>query len=558
MNFQKACLLLGLLGLTVVAFCLRVKNLDGQILGGDELHLLKVITDHSYKEIAGLVTETDFSIPMALFFKFLSQWFPLSEWSLRIIILLVGSLAPALIFLGARRFVPWQTAAILGIVIAVHPFFIFYSRFVRPYGICTVLNILVLILLDQWHGNHRKAWLGGAILIGAASSWLHLVSLTAVACLFGGALVRILCERPETQAAGIETASEGTTPGRWKKFLLCSLAGIACLILTLLLYSPGLSDIGGQIFQGKLGKGLLNDVVFWRNAAVLTGLPGEAPALLFAFLSLAGIIVFLVRKPGTMSFLLMFALLQPILIILIRPHLLEFSFVLARYLFYVLPIWLLFACLGWDFLLRSAGNRIAFMREGNLSLCLAGILGVLWLWSGPYHEVYGGINSYAHHNAYQTFSYRSNAQWKAAGEQHASVRLPSYYSKLGEGGLVLEGPPPENFFDNMVAFYQHFHGRPVKLLTSYDKFWGSSRLNLKNVIVLRGEGKVDFQGAELAIIHKQPMEEIKQFLNRYPSPQAESVYGEKIVSRLSELMEACCEPPVHEDQYLKVFRLPVR
>ena len=458
--------LLGLVALTVGAWVVRVRHLDGQLLGGDELHLLRVISARSYLDIAGLVTETDYSIPLALFAKALAALFPLGEWALRLPVLLVGSLAPAIFALGARRLTSPGSALLLGMVVAVHPFFIFYSRFVRPYGFCVVLLFVALVLLDRWLCDDRRRDLLGAVCLAAIASWLQLVSLIAAGWFFVATLAR-------AAGAGREAAGGATRRPQGQVLLLSALGGLACLAATLILLGPALSGIEQRVVQdnlgsGSLGEGAMRSEILWRNAAVLTGLPGKAPALLFLALALTGIFVLARRSPAKAIFLLIPAVGHPLTILILKPNLLAFSFVLARYVFYVLPIWLLFASVAVEWGFRLLSNRLGPGMGRYRDLVMPGTMAaacVVWLALGPYWRIYDGTSNYAHHNAYQTFAYLSHPRWQSTDLQSPNAPLPPFYRSLTEPGIsILEGPAPEGFFDNPAALYQHFHRRPIKLV----------------------------------------------------------------------------------------------
>ncbi|MBU0753922.1 MAG: glycosyltransferase family 39 protein [Planctomycetes bacterium] len=532
-----------LAALTAAAFGLRVRHLGTQILGGDELHVLKVISAHSFSEIFGLVKNTDFSIPLTLFYKGIASWSPLSEWSLRIPVLAVGSLVPALLVWGVRGILPFRVALLLGIVAASHPFFIFYSRYVRPYGICLFLLFLALVCLDRWQRGGKKGVLISASVLCALAAWFNLGSLVTAACLFAGALLRALLFKQES--------TEHQDVKKSRLLFGCLLAGIITLGLALLLYCPALAGIQENILAGKLGKGTITAEALWRNAAVLTGYPGKAGALLFLCFSILGAISLILKKRSFAAFILVPALGQPLLIFLLNPYLVDFSLVLARYLFNVLPMGLLLACVGVDALISSLAAAFKPL------LPAAGILGCgLWLCLGPYNEIYEADHVFTAHNAYQTYVYRESPFWIAAGHHDPATRLPPFYRNVREETLLLEGPAPEGFFNNMIAFYQHYHGRPVKLITTEDLFWGDPAFALDNVIVLRDGEELSLEQGALALVHKNALREISDFLHHKPSSSAQRVYSPKATQALIALLQNRYGPPIHEDDYLSVFRIP--
>ena len=76
------------------------------------------------------------------------------------------------------------------------------------------------------------------------------------------------------------------------------------------------------------------------------------------------------------------------------------------------------------------------------------------------------------------------------------------------------------------------------------------------VVVLRdGETAPDFKGATLAIVHKNVPRELLRYARRRANPNPQ-VYGPGRVAALSKLLRRHCGPPIHDDPYLQVFRIP--
>ncbi|MBU0755424.1 MAG: hypothetical protein KJ645_09810, partial [Planctomycetes bacterium] len=452
-------------------------------------------------------------------------------------------LTPALFVFGFQVFFPFRIAFLLGAVIASHPFFIFYSRYVRPYGICLALLCVIFVLLLKWQGSRKKSFLLGAALLSALSAWFSLVSLITTTCLFCAILLNVLFIKPDRSDKPASTKAHSVL---WLLF-----AGLITAGLTLLLYGPALSDLSEQAFEGKMGRGSINSDALWRNAAVLAGYPGKAAFVALVGLSVIGALSLIRRKPNLAGMILVPALGQPLLVFLLNPALLDFTFVTARYLFFVLPLWLLSAILGVDTL--GACLHPGFKKV--LPYLGVGFCGT-WLLMGPYHTIYNRENVYTHHNAYQTFFYGESAFWNDDSAQNDQTRFPAFYTKVQEEPLLLEGPAPVNFFDNMVAFYQHCHKRPVKLLATEDTFWGSSCFAFKNVIVLSNDTSFSFEKGAVAIVHKNGPKEIEEFLYRRPRPAASEVFSPQAVAILSAHLERLCGPPFYEDEYLRVYRVP--
>jgi len=408
-DLSAAALVAWLVAITAAAAALRLRHLGIQILGDDELHMLAAVTTRTLAELPETVRGNDFGIPLAMAYRAWSAWRPLDEWTLRAPMLACGVAAPALAVLLARRLVSARVALFLGMLLAVHPLFIFYSRYVRPYAVCLVLLLGATWLIDRWATERRRALLAGAACCSALACWCQPLAVIAVALLFGGALLAELL--PCRSAAGPSPA-EAPVPAAPRRPLAVVLGGTLALLLSLALFAPALPDLYRQFIVGKVGRGALDAEAVRRNAAVLAGLPGTVPALVFAALALAGAAL-LARRSGRRALLLVVpAVGQPLVILALQPAQLGGTLVLARYQFYVLPFWLLFAALALAWLARRAAGAFAAIsaRAGRSRafpaggpLLAAAFAAALWWW-GPCRDIYTADNACAHHDVFQTFA----------------------------------------------------------------------------------------------------------------------------------------------------------
>jgi len=556
---------IALVVITLLAAALRLRHLGLQILGDDELHLLVVVTTRTLREIPGTVIGYDFGIPLALLFRAWSSLTPLTEWTVRVPVLLCGIATPALAAGLAHRFVSRPVALLLALVIAVHPLFIFYSRTVRPYGICAALLLAAFLAMDAWQQSRRRAPLFGAVALSALACWCQPLAGTTVALLFAGAWL-------------VEWREDG------RRAAVC-VAACAALALTLLLYGPALGGVYEQFVVGKTGRGALEWQAVVRNAAVLTGMPGTLPALLFGACAVAGAVL-LVRRTGRRALLLLVpAACQPAVIVLLAPQGLEATLVLARYQFYVLPILLLCACLALAALAAAAGATAARAssrtapalaawlqpsRPGaqRAGLALAAFLACAWLLLGPYASIYTRDNAYTHHDLFQALQYRDDPAWIASRAQRADAPMHPFYKELAAEGagddvpLVVEWPPPMDYPRNYLPYAQAVHRRPMKLLVrppdkrSSDRWWNDERLALCNVVIARPDALARLPRGTLLVVHRNPPVEAGLFLAHVagwvpPSPEQAAAFEQVLAT-----LRAACGAPVFEDRHLQVFRAP--
>ena len=535
-----------LAALTLLAAALRLHGLGAQLLGDDETHLLTVVTSTPLRAIPGTVIGYDFSIPMACLMRAWSAFTPLDEWMLRTPTLLAGCLTPALAAVVLRRFVSPALALATGLALAVHPMFIFYSRYVRPYAICAALLLVVLWMLDRWAAAHRARSLAAAACAAALAAWFQPLALLPAALLLLALLALELRSRPAGRPLAVV------------------LAGAGALALTLACYAPSLLRSIDRSVAAKVGLGRIDGTAARSNLAVLAGVPGSLAAAVFVALVIAGAAL-LARRLGTRSLLLLLpAFGQPAAILLLRPAGLEDSQVLARYLFYALPLLLLFAVAALGAAARLVAARLparlASLATGARgATCGALLLASAWLAFGPYRDIYGSGSSFAHHNVFQTFRYRESPHYAAAlgGTQPSPVH-PYYDTLAAEGdrvSLVVEWPATLEWPLNYDYLRQARHHRPVKLLAERDQPWYvGPRLALQNVLDLDARADWRLPAGAVVVLHRNPMVEQYHFMLGQPVDHPPAPRLREAFAPTRAALAGLLGPPVFEDEFLTVFR----
>ena len=534
-----------LLATTAVALLLRLLHLDAQVLWGDEIHLLRILKQFF---LGGSLYQPGLEtyIPLAKVYQALGRVVNLDERALRAPIVLVGVVTPALVALGARRFVSTDAALLLGMLLAVHPLFVLYSRFVRPYGIDALLLLATLYLLDRWFASNRVATLAGAVVCAAVAAWLHLVALVTAGLVFLGALLRAWAE------------SSPDDPGaRARRVRSVLLAGVACLVLVTALFAPLLGGIRDHIVLGKVAQGEFGVGGVWIAAQMLTGSPGRVPALVFFGLVGTGLFL-LARRWRTHALLLLVpALGQPLAMAVIRPHLLQYPPVMARYHFYVLALWLLAAS---AVVVAAPRPLAAFGSQSEDAEDAEGAEGarfhpVRWtcaalvallFWLGPYRTIYTPFNAFAHSNHFQTFHHLSLQEPTPSRPCAPDPSVHAFYGRVSKDvPFVLEWPPQD---DVRYMAAQAVHCRPVKV--AYWNDWGPA-VDLRNVVQLPREADELAPGA-LVILHKDRIAPEGSESARAPSRDRQWL------AKLTQLLTQRCGSPLFEDEALAAFRIPER
>ena len=186
---------------------LRWYQLGTQILLDDEWHAINKLLHADAHDIATHFGFADYSIPLTLYFRFLYLHGGLTEWGMRLPMLLAG--------VGLLLAVPWiarasisrPTSAVWVGLMALSPMMVYHSRTARPYAITTLLCVVAIFAFRHWWQRDRQRWRWAALYVAAAflSGYLHLITLAfaLVPFLFYGVVALGDCAAPSRRAQGL-------------------------------------------------------------------------------------------------------------------------------------------------------------------------------------------------------------------------------------------------------------------------------------------------------------------------------------------------------------------
>ncbi len=526
-----------LVAMTLVGAALRLYGLGDQMLLGDELYTNWAVLVNDPADLPASVGRFDHSIPLTILFELIGHVTPVTEWMMRAPIVAFGIALPPLATLGARRFVGRDAALLLGFWLAVHPLFVFYGRFVRPYGIDTVLLMAVIVLLDRARTGARRADLAWAAVLGALAAWLHLLALLTAGLAFGGALLTSLLDARAARDA----------PSRLRPALGIVLAGIGCLALVMLLYLPALQGLGEHVVGDKIGDTPLGMRSVLDTLPLLAGLHGWGTGVAFAALGIAGLGV-LGHGLGRRSLVLLVpAIGQPLLVAVLEPTKVSYGPVFARYLIFVLPIWLLgiasLTTLGTRRLCRRVTRPAATAERGALTDAIAAAsIALLLLVAGPWSTIYAEPTSFAHSNYFQARGHLDGERrlfaWPPAhvARPHPTAMHAIYSTFANDAPLVVEWLPSNDAHYFALARAQMVHQRPVKIIPFRD--FGDA-FDLAREVSLEG-GLAELPAGAALIVHR---------------PRASGPGRIRFMKVVRTLREHFGEPRFDDDELL-AFRVP--
>jgi hypothetical protein len=481
----------------LVGAWLRLHQISEQIVADDEWHALHAALQMSCGQIVTHFGVSDHCIPLALYDRLLLLTVGLSELAMRLPVLAagIGSLIvmPALLrpWLGRSELTAFTW------LLAVSPLHIGFSRFARPYDITLLLTFAGVVAAWRWWSCGGPRWALLYLACAALAPWFHLSVLplsVAPLLVFGAA------------------AAVSRTLTRRRAGLLLAVGGALAAALALLLGPPLLVDL--PALTAKTRTPDEPGAHSWAWAAKLwsgTAEPGVLLALGAALL--VGALVLARAQPRFVAYLLTVVGLQAAAVVAVRPGLVNYYSILARYLLIVLPAAAVFVAVAVGALEARARRWLAALPQGTLAVFTAAGL----FWAGPLGLAYSGPNNWSNHHAYQHWypALQPRTFQRAAHDADRS----GFYARLGvlapAGSLrVVEAPWRSAWSRNTaLALTQHLHRQWVCIgfvgegqgQTRFSELArGDPRLRFRNFVHVGDSQALKARGVRLVIFHREP------------------------------------------------------
>jgi mannosyltransferase len=315
-----------LLGITLLAFALRLYHLSFQSLWRDEVDAI-LFAQRDLPAILATFVQPGQNGP--LYFLSLHFWLAAagtSEFALRFFSLLFGLLTVPLLYALGRRLLGTTAGLMAALLLAVSPYHVWYSQEGKMYALVVFLAILSLHLFSRALAENRWGWWLGYLAVTGLALYVHFFTPLLVLVALAWFLLSGRWRRP--------------TLGR----LALALAGLALIALPIVrwllpvLLTPAMT---GYPFYGL---GDMAAALFWAFSLGFRPQPGLLPLALFALLLLAG----LLPSPasggglgwGFLAAWLILPVLAVYLVSLSRPVFTD------RYLILILPAFVLLLAAG--------------------------------------------------------------------------------------------------------------------------------------------------------------------------------------------------------------------
>lgn len=510
---------------------LRCWQLGSQILIDDEWHAIQKLLYSGYAGIATHFGVADYSIPLTLYDRFLSLHGGLSEWRMRLPMLLSGiALIAVAPWLMRRRATP-AALATWSVLLAISPIMVYHSRTARPYAITTLLVFVAIVAFFEWWQRRERRWATAYVFATFLAGWLHLITLPYLLMPFafcaGTALLR-----------GRE---------RWRDLAHLLLFGvIVALPLAAALLPPLLNDMGALAAKSETGYVTVHSV--YRASMLALGVHQALPFTVLLALSGLGAWSWWRREAQFVAYVVTIVAVAAGAVMLAHPAWVQNPGTLARYLQPSLPFVLLFAAEGVAVVL----SRLALAVQAAIIVFAA----VALFYAGPMPGYLYWPNQLMGHPYFQ-------ADYDPAFNPYYTLLptgpVPSFYhrlSRLPAGSLMLvEAPWSIVSYQDPEQLYQAVHRQFVKIgmvapecgmPPAYGQYPETRDMRLREVrhlsAILRGEAK----GADFLVMH------LHAWPAYVPPPEWPDVRG------CLPLIEAKLGPAVYRDRDLEVFALSAK
>lgn len=445
-----------------IAVLTRFWNLADQVIGGDEVHAMRMALALPLGEILSTYHRADNCLPLTAWAKlWLLGGGELSEAVMRTPVLL-ASLAMVVVvplLLAVRRAAATGRpggaagpAGWLALLLAVWPAVALYGRVARPYAPAALFAWVAILSLAAWRlgqpaaGDRRArrdGWAAAAGLATGLAVWFHPLTVPLLASAYLWAAVDLWWR---------SGPRSGYRLSRSTRFAALSRLAVPPAVALLLLIGPAVPSLLA-VAEANRGIGASQSPNWLGAAKFLAGTASGAWVLVIGGLAGVGLLV-LWRRDRELAVSSAVAVGGQILgIVLVHPIGLASGLIFGRYLLFALPGFLLW--ISWALWWVAGGDRVARgARFGRLRPLFAASLLVGLVVAGPLWRPAYRHSSFVHHD-----------DWLEFGTFDPSLppnSLPELYRQLPADAVLLEVPMARSWRQlRLPPRYQLLHRRPV-------------------------------------------------------------------------------------------------
>jgi len=570
----RFAILIALVG--VLACFLRYRDITRQVPLDDEWHSL---TRSAVTPLADLATHyypRATSIPTNVYHRWLLEVWGWSELGLRLpTILSTLGTCVLLPWVALRLFASRWMAFASALLFAVSQFWILYGQSARPYSTFLLLLLAAYYLLERGLSDSSKVWIAwvGFAICGALAVYFHLYALPALA---SSAVVAAPYAIFKARRAGARwpTALRATLP------VVFGYALWTALVLALFAW-PLLNGLAKNLPAKEPATEY--GLQFWKHSVEIltsTRTPLVAVGLLCA--SLFGLWSLLRSNPRTVL-LLGFSLAATCLFTLVsRPRDFTVAMVMVRYniVAFLLYYFGLARCL--ELAVTWVGNRLRHrLQRGSAfawsALTFALLFSALLVDSPVVRDLRIAPNNFRLHVAFHEYysDWAPNKPFVSdavrPAERPLAAYIPPFYAKLAAEPhpcRVLEYPLQIGDDRNPFYFYQMIHGCEVVAGYSSANLIGQAlnlsehgeRMRFNRLLNVEDIARVRRKKVQYVIVHLNMLTEVRRLIPgvaERASRQQRNDLRSGEVRRILGRLERELGPPIHQDETMHVFRMPI-
>jgi hypothetical protein len=419
---------------------LRVYQLPSQIIADDEWHALYRAMIVNYSHIATHFGYADYSIPLTLYYKILSETVGLSEISMRLPSLIAGIFTPIVIPLLWRKHLDRNSYLFFVVMLTVSPLLIYFSRIARPYAITMLLSSTALVAAYRWWYELHNRWAIVYIFCTALAAYFHLASLlfTLVPVLICG-----------SHAIGSALVGD--------KVLLLRIIYLSFFLLAALavvvgppLYVDHVEFMSKGGVQSVKSHSLAGAVHLWA------GTGNHLLLLVLMFVGLIGLTTMWNTDRTWFAWCAICSVIMFISVVVSRSAGIDEAIVLARYAIPIVPVLLM--------VIANGASRIFQLAQEGMGRYFASIvLGVGLFFMGPLPDQTYYPNQFTGHMYFQS-EYRFHANPYRYLRPH---QIPEFYltlSQLQPASInIVVAPWRYEWHRVNQNFYQEKHRQNIKI-----------------------------------------------------------------------------------------------
>lgn len=422
-----------------VGIFLRCWQLVSQVLIDDEWHAIQKLLYSDYASIATHFGVADYSIPLTLYDRFLTFHGGLSEWKMRLPMLLSGVALIALAPWLMRRHATQATLATWSVLLAISPIMAYHSRTARPYAITTLLVFIAIVAFYRWWQDRDRRCAFVYVACIFLSGWLHLITLPYLLM-------------PFAFFAGAALMRRRDLLREWMRLILPGI--VTALLLALVLLPPLLNDAAALAAKSETGYVSAHSV--YRATILALGLHQMFPFLVLLVLMGLGAWSWWRREPQFVAYIATIVAIAAGVVMLAHPAWVQNPGTLARYLQPSLPFLLMFVAEG----VAVSLAPLATALQAPVVLVAAGALFLL----GPMPRYLYWPNQLMGHPYFQ-------ADYDPAFNPYYTLLptgpVPTFYHRLATlpaGSVTLvEAPWSIVSYQDPEQLYQAVHRQFVKI-----------------------------------------------------------------------------------------------